>query len=70
MHQCSQSCSSFHLPIVHGENFHVRHDAETFQPNSFIFGMLIGTMDLYHFMLFLVALTFSRARRPADSETC
>ena len=57
MDLCNQSCLSGQPLSVRsflsrGNNFNVGHYALTFQPNSFIPAVLIGTLDLCHLLPF------------------
>ena len=58
MHLCDQSCLSSQLAgwagagtVLCGKNVKVGHYIQTFQQCVFIPAMLIGTIDLHHFML-------------------
>ena len=44
-------------------NLNVGQYAQTFQPNSFILCMLMGTVDLYYFVPLSVALKLAEAHK-------
>ena len=47
------------LSILRGKNIYIGHYTQTFQPNSFIPAMLLGTIVLYHAVALSEALTMA-----------
>ena len=71
MDLCDKLCSSGGWPDgrLAWQNFNVGHYSQTLQPNDFISPVLIGAIDFYNFMPFLLALTFSEITSSAQSKT-
>ena len=49
--------------ILHGKNFTVICYLLKFQPNSFIFAMLVGTVRCDHFILHMMTLTLAEGNK-------
>ena len=62
--QLAVVCTTIGPSVLHNKNFNIKHNAQTFQPNSVISAMLIGTIDL-----FLMTLTLMGITRSAQSKT-
>ena len=56
------------LAILCGKNFNNGHNLQTTSPNSFIPAMLIGTIDVYHFVSLLVVLTFAEGHKVSRKQ--
>ena len=52
-------CQAGWQAILRGKNFHVEYYWQTFLPKFFTPGMLIGTLDFYHFTPLSLTLTFT-----------
>ena len=50
MDLCNESCLSGLSFLLRSKHFNVGHCRQTFQPFLFILAMLIGTVEMYHFI--------------------
>ena len=60
MEKCNLLFSSGRSYVLRGNHFKVGHCAHTYQPTVFIPALLMGTIDIYHFILLSVTLPLAR----------